>query len=40
VPDAKGLVISLGKRRGFPSKIVSRTPRQVAAAYRYAPASR
>jgi hypothetical protein len=36
VPDAKGRVISLGKRRGFPSKIVSRTPQQVAAAYRYA----
>jgi hypothetical protein len=40
VPDAKGLVMSLGKRRGFPSKIVSWTPQQVAAAYRYARAAR
>jgi hypothetical protein len=36
VPDAKGLVMSLGKRRGFPSKIVSWTSSQVQAAYRYA----
>jgi hypothetical protein len=36
VPDAKGRVMSLGKRRGFRSKIVSWTPIQVQAAYRYA----
>jgi hypothetical protein len=28
VPDAKDLVISLGKRRGLPSKIDSRMPSQ------------
>jgi hypothetical protein len=36
VPDAKGRVIAVGKRRGFPSRILDWTPQQVAAAYRYA----
>jgi hypothetical protein len=36
VPDAKGRVIALGKKRGFPSRILDWTPQQVAAAYRAA----
>jgi hypothetical protein len=36
VPDAKGRVIALGKKRGFPSRILDWTPQQVQAAYRYA----
>jgi hypothetical protein len=35
-PDAKGAVMSFGKRNGYPSKIVSWTPEQVRAAYRHA----
>jgi hypothetical protein len=35
-PDAKGAVMSFGKRNGFPSKIVSWTAEQVRAAYRHA----
>jgi hypothetical protein len=35
-PDAKGAVMSFGKRNGFPSKIVSWMPEQVRAAYRHA----
>ena len=35
-PDAKGAVMSYGKRNGFPSKIVSWTAEQVRAAYRHA----
>jgi hypothetical protein len=35
-PDAKGTVMSFGKRNGFPSKIVSWTEEQVRAAYRHA----
>jgi hypothetical protein len=35
-PDAKGLVMSYGKKKGFPSKIVTWTAEQVSAAYRYA----
>jgi hypothetical protein len=35
-PDAKGLVMSFGKRNGYPSKIVSWTREQVATAYRHA----
>src|SRR6516225_8675544 len=34
-PDAKGAVMSFGKRNGFPSKIVSWTAEQVRAAYRH-----
>lgn len=43
VPDAKARVIALGRRRGFPSRILDWTPQQVATAYRSArrvPASR
>jgi hypothetical protein len=40
VPDAKGLVISFGKRRGFPPKIVDWDDDQVRAAYRYARAQK
>jgi hypothetical protein len=36
VPDAKGRVIALGKKRGYPSRILDWTPQQVAAAYRTA----
>ena len=36
VPDAKGRVIGIGKKRGFPSRILDWTPQQVAAAYRTA----
>jgi hypothetical protein len=36
VPDAKGQVISVGKKRGYPSRILDWTPQQVAAAYRAA----
>ena len=36
VPDAKGRVIALGKKRGYPSRILDWTPQQVAAAYRAA----
>ena len=36
VPDAKGRVISVGKKRGYPSRILDWTPQQVAAAYRSA----
>ena len=35
-PDAKGLVISFGKRKGFPPKIVDWDDEQVRAAYRFA----
>jgi hypothetical protein len=36
VPDAKGLVISFGKRKGYPTKIVDWDDEQVRTAYRYA----
>jgi hypothetical protein len=36
MPDAKGRVIALGKKRGYPSRILDWTPQQVAAAYRTA----
>jgi hypothetical protein len=36
VPDAKGMVIGYGKKRGYPSRILDWTPQQVAAAYRFA----
>ncbi len=36
VPDAKGRVIAVGKKRGYPSRILDWTPQQVAAAYRAA----
>jgi hypothetical protein len=36
VPDAKGRVIAVGKKRGFPSRILDWTPQQVTAAYRAA----
>jgi hypothetical protein len=36
VPDAKGMVIGYGKKRGYPSRILDWTPQQVAAAYRAA----
>ena len=36
VPDAKGLILSYGKKNGLPSKIVGWTPQQVTAAYRFA----
>jgi hypothetical protein len=36
VPDAKGMVIGYGKKRGFPSRVVDWRPDQVAAAYRFA----
>jgi hypothetical protein len=35
-PDAKGLVISFGKKKGYPPKIVDWDDDQVRAAYRYA----
>jgi hypothetical protein len=37
-PDAKGLVISFGKRKGYPPKIVDWDDEEVRAAYRYAKA--
>ena len=36
IPDAKGLILSYGKKNGLPSKIVGWSPQQVAAAYRFA----
>jgi hypothetical protein len=36
VPDAKGRVIAVGKKRGYPSRILDWTPQQVTAAYRSA----
>jgi hypothetical protein len=36
VPDAEGRVIAVGKKRGYPSRILDWTPQQVTAAYRYA----
>jgi hypothetical protein len=39
-PDAKGAVMSFGKRNGYPSKIVSWTAEQVRAAYRHARSTR
>ena len=36
IPDAKGLILSYGKKNGLPSKIVSWSPQQVTAAYRFA----
>ena len=36
VPDAKGLILSYGRKNGLPSKIVGWSPQQVAAAYRFA----
>ena len=36
VLDAKGRVISVGKKRGYPSRILDWTPQQVTAAYRVA----
>jgi hypothetical protein len=36
VPDAKGRVIAVGKKRGYSSRILDWTPQQVAAAYRAA----
>ena len=36
VPDAKGRVIGIGKKRGYPSRILDWTPQQVTAAYRAA----
>jgi hypothetical protein len=36
VPDAKGLVISFGRKRGYPPKIVDWDDEQVLAAYRFA----
>jgi hypothetical protein len=35
-PDAKGVVISFGKKKGYPPKIVDWDDEQVRAAYRYA----
>jgi hypothetical protein len=35
-PDAKGLVISFGKKKGYPPKIVDWDDEQVRTAYRYA----
>jgi hypothetical protein len=35
-PDAKGTVISFGKKKGYPPKIVDWDDEQVRAAYRYA----
>ncbi len=35
-PDAKGLVISFGKKKGYPPKIVDWDDEQVREAYRYA----
>jgi hypothetical protein len=36
VPDAKGRVMAVGKKRGYPSRIPDLTPQQVAAANRAA----
>jgi hypothetical protein len=36
VPDAKGLVMSFGKKNGYPPKIVDWDDEQVRSAYRYA----
>jgi hypothetical protein len=36
VPDAKGTIISFGKKNGLASKVIEWTPEQVAAAYRFA----
>jgi hypothetical protein len=36
VPDAKGMVIGYGKKRGYPSRILDWTPQQVDTAYRFA----
>ncbi len=36
VPDAKGLVISFGKKQGYPTRIVDWDDDQVRSAYRYA----
>jgi hypothetical protein len=36
VPDAKGMVIGYGKKRGFPGRVVDWRSDQVAAAYRFA----
>ena len=36
IPDAKGLILSYGRKNGLPSKIVGWSPQQVAAAYRFA----
>jgi hypothetical protein len=36
VPDAEGRVIALGKKRGYPLRILDWTPQQVTAAYRAA----
>jgi hypothetical protein len=36
VPDAKGMVIGYGKKRGFPGRVVAWRPDQAAAAYRFA----
>ncbi|MHB1561686.1 MAG: hypothetical protein ACYC61_29910 [Isosphaeraceae bacterium] len=35
-PDAKGLVFSFGKKKGYPSRIVDWTDDQVQTAYRFA----
>jgi hypothetical protein len=35
-PDAKGAILSYGKKKGLHSKVVEWTPQQVAAAYRFA----
>jgi hypothetical protein len=39
-PDAKGVVIAFGKKKGYPPKIVDWDDEQVRAAYRYARAQR
>ena len=36
VPDAKGVILSFGKKHGLALKVVEWTPEQVTAAYRYA----
>ncbi len=36
VPDAKGRVIAVGKKRGYPPRVLDWTPQQVTAAYRTA----
>jgi hypothetical protein len=36
VPDTKGRVIAVGKKRGYPTRILDWAPQQVAAAYRTA----
>jgi hypothetical protein len=35
IPDAKGAILSFGKKKGLASKVVEWTPQQVAAAYRF-----